>query len=238
MLNINVGGHSISIDPLPGAMDPSPYTEFLFERIVAQDSVPRDAIDIGCGSGALAILLAKSGVENVYALDINDTALEATKKNAQLNGVSDRIEIQEVDITESLDLEFNVGMVVSNPPSLPMRSKPDSEYDAFNYYGGEDGRLFIGSLIKNSPNILCEGGELLFINTSLANIGDTVKQLPKFGFHSFTCTVKELPFRESYYEHIDWFRELKQQGVAYYAEPDSGGKEIEYLYAVSCEFYG
>ncbi|RLM72385.1 methyltransferase domain-containing protein [Halorubrum sp. Atlit-26R] len=238
MLKIEAEGRSITIDPLPGAMDPSPYTEFLIERIVARDSVPREVVDVGCGSGALSIFLAKLGVKQVYAFDINDAALEATRKNTRINDVSDRVDVRKVDFTESLDSELDVDMVVSNPPSLPMRSKPDSEYDMYNYYGGEDGRKFIEKLIDNSPTVLKRGGRLLFIHTSLANVGDTVEQLPSSGFDSFDCSVSELPFRNSYYEHIDWFRELKERGVAHYEEPDDGGRETEYLYALSCEFSG
>lgn len=55
---------------------------------------PADALlDVGCGTGALAVLAAQLGVSQVRAIDIADAAVEATLRNMQLNDVVDRVQV-------------------------------------------------------------------------------------------------------------------------------------------------
>jgi len=53
--------------------------------------LPAHGLDLGCGSGILAIAAAKLGVEHLWALDIDQLAVDATLRNAGLNAVSDRL---------------------------------------------------------------------------------------------------------------------------------------------------
>ena len=232
-----MGDHSISIKPLSGAMDPSPYTEFLSRNIVNYnvDNV-QSALDLGCGSGALAIFLAKRGVDDVYATDINPSAIEATKLNAELNGVEDDIEIIYADMLSSLSCTGEIDLIVSNPPSLPMQEKPDTDYHMYNYYGGNKGRHFIEELINQSAGCLQNGGKIMFINTSLADVGATFKQLAKEDFSSFTSNCTSLKFREQYYEYFDWFNHLKDSGIAdYYSKNE---EHYEILYCITATYSG
>lgn len=54
-----------------------------------------DVLDLGCGSGILGIAALRLGASHVLALDIDDLAVKSTQKNAELNGVSDRIVAQQ-----------------------------------------------------------------------------------------------------------------------------------------------
>ncbi|RMG59054.1 MAG: 50S ribosomal protein L11 methyltransferase [Deltaproteobacteria bacterium] len=62
-----------------------------FIEKVFRDSRPRRCIDVGCGTGILAILMAKLGAEEVLAQDIDVKAVEIAGKNAAINGVGDRV---------------------------------------------------------------------------------------------------------------------------------------------------
>lgn len=229
MTDIDVADYSVSIKPLPGAMDPSQYTKFLSENIVKYDSAQIEtAIDLGCGSGALAILLAKMGVDQIYAFDINPSAIKATKLNAELNNVRSKIEIIQADISTQLGFSSSVDLIVSNPPSLPMPEEPRSEYDMYNYYSGRNGRKFIKKLISLSSTQLSAEGILVFINTSLADVGETFKQLPEENFMSFSVNCKQIEFQDQYYEYIDWFEKLKKGGVSEYSLIDETHYETLY----------
>lgn len=68
---------------------------WLGQRMRAAEDRPLqgiDVIDYGCGSGVLAIAAALLGARSVLAIDIDPQALEATRRNADANGVADRIE--------------------------------------------------------------------------------------------------------------------------------------------------
>lgn len=62
----------------------------LLERVVHATPAPR-ALDVGCGSGILAISAARLGVTRVDAIDIDPDAVAATEENARRNGVADRV---------------------------------------------------------------------------------------------------------------------------------------------------
>eukprot|EP00119_Amphimedon_queenslandica_P004067 XP_003391617.1 PREDICTED: uncharacterized protein LOC100635373 [Amphimedon queenslandica] len=68
-----------------------PTTRLCLERLVANPPRDQDVLDYGCGSGILAIVAAVLGAKRVLAFDIEPQALEATKRNAERNRVSDRI---------------------------------------------------------------------------------------------------------------------------------------------------
>jgi len=68
-------------------------------------------LDVGCGTGALAILAAQLGVPTIRAIDIADAAITATRTNMALNDVDGRIE---VDTTSVADLTGTYDIVMAN----------------------------------------------------------------------------------------------------------------------------
>ena len=76
-----------------------------------------DVLDVGCGTGVIAIMAAMLGASSVRAVDVASAAVEATRHNAIRNGVADRIE---VDTAPAADLHATYDLVVANilAPSL------------------------------------------------------------------------------------------------------------------------
>lgn len=104
---------------------PRPETEELVEWIINDekqkegDKKELKILDIGTGSGCIAISLAKNLPNaKVYALDVSKEAIKMAKKNAELNGVE--VAFLEKDILEELnaelDSDLNFDIIVSNPP--------------------------------------------------------------------------------------------------------------------------
>ncbi|MFA5059862.1 MAG: peptide chain release factor N(5)-glutamine methyltransferase [Candidatus Omnitrophota bacterium] len=151
---------------------PRPETELLVEALIKKSrSFKRDLriLDIGTGSGNIAIALAKN-IPNAFltAVDISLDALDLAKVNAQLNGVSDKINFTQSDLFSGLEQEAiseKFDIIVSNPPyikkedigRLPadVRREPVIALD-----GGEDGLEFYRRIIAHAQGFLNPGGFL------------------------------------------------------------------------------
>lgn len=105
----------------PAVLIPRPETELLVEavlaRVLKEESVR--ILDVGTGSGAIAIALAHNlPMAQVTAVDLSDAALAMAKENASAHGVIERVRFLASDLLEAFtDEVFDV--VVSNPPYVP-----------------------------------------------------------------------------------------------------------------------
>ncbi|SHG85485.1 [LSU ribosomal protein L11P]-lysine N-methyltransferase [Thermosyntropha lipolytica DSM 11003] len=70
-------------------------------------------VDAGCGSGILSIAAVKLGAARVWAMDIDDVAVKVARENVKLNGLEDKIQVEEGDIIEKI-AQLEVDMVLAN----------------------------------------------------------------------------------------------------------------------------
>ena len=121
-----------------------------------------DIIDLGCGSGCIAIYLKKHLDSNVTALDISPSALEVARKNAIIN----KQDITFINGDMSDELTSNYDIIISNPPYI--------KHDGFV----ED------SVLKYEPNLalFAEDNGLYFYKKIIIN---NMKHLNKNGFMAF-----------------------------------------------------
>ena len=115
-----------------------------------------DILDIGTGSGAIAISLKKAVNSNVTATDISKEALEVAKENASTNKVD--IEFINTNIYEGIDNKFDV--VISNPPYISYDEeimdivKNNEPHTAL--YADNNGLYFYEEILKNIKSIIKE----------------------------------------------------------------------------------
>lgn len=70
--------------------------------LVYREDCPRRVLDLGCGTGILAVAAAKLGAATVLAVDYSSLAVEAAERNCHLNGVVDMVQVQEGEAVEYL----------------------------------------------------------------------------------------------------------------------------------------
>jgi release factor glutamine methyltransferase len=174
-------GHTIRVNP--SVLIPRPETELLAVEAIdflnAALSIKPPwgpmaplAADVGTGSGAIAIALAKAVSElTVYATDKSKDALELAADNAASAGVSSRVTFLDGSMMEPLrDAAGGKGLtaIVSNPPYVTegeWRSLPDvvKDYEPRGaLLAGPEGLDYIAELIGDGPDLLAPGGLLAF----------------------------------------------------------------------------
>ncbi|MHA7831456.1 MAG: peptide chain release factor N(5)-glutamine methyltransferase [Flagellimonas sp.] len=139
---------------------------------------PLTILDIGTGSGCIAIALAKSLPDaEVYALDVSEKALDVAQKNAASNGVDIGFMHQDIFNPElELEFELHFDIIVSNPPYVRELEKKEIsknvkgfEPDTALFVSDEDPLLFYRAIIDFAENHLFKKGMLyLEINQYLA----------------------------------------------------------------------
>jgi release factor glutamine methyltransferase len=107
---------------------PRPATERLVRAALERiDGGRKRVADVGTGSGAIAVALAASKPDiEVWAVDTSGHAVELARRNAERNGVADRVHVVEGDLLEPVPVPVDV--VVANLPYLP-DSLHDARYD-------------------------------------------------------------------------------------------------------------
>lgn len=152
-----------------GVLIPRPETELLVEK--ALDSLggaPARVLDLCCGSGCIGISIQKLAENTlVTCVDLYDAPIEFTNKNAEKNGVADRLTVIRADVTAKPELTEKFDMIVSNPPYISSREldflqrevqrEPREALD-----GGKDGLDFYRAIAENWLCLLNEGGKVFF----------------------------------------------------------------------------
>lgn len=160
----SVGFMGLEFHVEPAVLVPRPDTEILCEEALSRIRPGMRVLDIGTGSGALAVSIAHHAPEcHVTAVDVSDAALAVAVGNARANGAA--VRFVKSDLLAALAGEvFDV--IVSNPPYISRQEMdalmPETRREpALALFGGEDGLDFYRRICREAPAQLREGGCLL-----------------------------------------------------------------------------
>ncbi len=189
--------YGLQFEVNPATLIPRPETSELIEWIIQSEQRPDLSIlDIGTGSGCIAISLAKQLKEaSVTAIDISQEALLTAFRNAQRNNVS--VCFGKVDILNTEEAERclpeSFDLIVSNPPYIKESEKTDMEKNvlAFEphtalFVPDNDPLLFYRQIARFGQNHLKTDGTLYFeINREHGT--ETTEMLQAFGYKNISC---------------------------------------------------
>lgn len=152
----------------PNVLIPRPDTEILVETVLAysKENGIDKIVDIGTGSGCIAISLNKYGMKDVTAVDISKEALKVAAENAKLNDAA--INFVESDLLSAIPGNNKFQAIVSNPPyivksiiaTLMDEVKACEPMTALD--GGEDGLDFYRKIVAQSRDYLMDDGWIFF----------------------------------------------------------------------------
>ena len=162
----NFYGYDFIVDK--NVLIPRLDTEFLVEKVIEEIKLRESKVsvlDIGTGSGAIAITINKETEALVTAVDVSLDAIDIAKKNAKLNKAN--IDLIQSDLFENIsNLKFDI--IVSNPPYIESREIEglDKEVKDFEPIlaldGGDDGLIFYRKIIEDAEKHLNSNGKIFF----------------------------------------------------------------------------
>lgn len=199
-----------------GVLIPRSDTEITVEKVIenAMDVEQPNIVDMCTGSGAIAVSLAVNIPEaRVWAVDIDNCALDCCSINVKRFGLESRVRIVKSDLFENIKEEGlidNTDVIVSNPPYIQSAAIQELSINVRGYEphlaldGGEDGLVYYRRIIRDSVSLLKSNGILAF--EIGYDQGDKVKNImEKSGYYDNINIEKDL----AGYDRCVWGRKIQ-----------------------------
>jgi len=152
-------------------------------------------LDMGTGCGILAVLAAEKADE-VLAVDINPYAIRCAKKNAEINGVKDKVEFLLGDLFEPIKPKGIFDLIIFNAPYLPSEIGEEKSWIGKAWAGGKTGRKVIDRFISGAPNFLRRNGRIMLVQSSLSNVNESLDAFNKLGLNAKVIAETKVPFEK------------------------------------------
>lgn len=209
-----VAGQPIILRSDPLVFKPTLTTSLLTEQVLVAGVHDRTVLDLGCGSGPIAIVLAKAGAKFVYATDLMHDACALARSNARLNAVDDRISVRQGNLFEPVrELQFDV--IVDDVSGVADEvARLSSWFPPGVPLAGPDGSDLTIEMLKHAQRHLNPGGCLFFPVLSLSNAARIVDVARQIYEGRLTCVAsKHVPFNHELKEHLEALHDLRSRGL-------------------------
>lgn len=196
----NVDFYDVNLLVNENVLIPRFETETLVEKTINYSkelTKPLNILDIGTGSGAIAITLAKHLNCHVLATDISKEALKTALENAKRNNV--QIEFKQSDILKNIQGKFDI--IISNPPYISKEETIDelvkNNEPHIALYAEEQGLYFYRNILENIKPYLKEKSLIAF-EIGMTQSNAITKIAENYLPHSKIITEKDLTGKDRY----------------------------------------
>ena len=186
--------HDLLLKTDSRALIPRPETEQLVEKVMeSQSGIDKEfsILDLGTGSGAIAISLAVHFPRAaITATDKDGDTLELAKENALLCGMQNRIEFVRSDWFSDLDKKLDFDVIASNPPYLTAQELDEAEIEVKEHeprsalMAGDDGLSDLRQIIEGAIHYLVPEGDL-WLETGIDQRGRLLMLCEEFGYSQY-----------------------------------------------------
>lgn len=147
---------NVMLDPgLAFGTGTHPTTSMCLEWLDSLDLAGKTVIDFGCGSGILAIAALKLGANHAIGIDIDPQAIQASRDNAERNGVSDRLSLY---LAKDQPDNLQADVVVANILAGPLRELAP----LISILPAENGLLGLSGILASQADSVCEAYQHAF----------------------------------------------------------------------------
>ncbi|WP_435218243.1 HemK2/MTQ2 family protein methyltransferase [Streptomyces sp. bgisy034] len=202
----------------PGVYTPQWDTGLLARALGREDvGSATEVLDLGTGSGALAIQAARRGAR-VTAVDISRLAVLTTRVNALLAGR--RVRVRHGDLADAVPGR-SYDIVVSNPPYVPSpAARLPRRGRSRAWEAGRNGRAFVDRICTAAPAVLRPGGVLLIVHSGLCDSRTTLRHLSDAGLRAAVTERATVPYGPVLRSRRRW---LVREGLA---DPSENREEL------------
>ncbi|MZD10745.1 methyltransferase [Streptomyces sp. SID5785] len=191
----------------PGVYTPGRDTALLL-RALGTEPVDGSStvLDLGTGSGILALHAARSGAA-VTAVDVSWRAVWTARLNARMARTSVRVRRHDLGSTKGLDSVRRLGpfdLVLSNPPYVPSPQQPPHRGEAQAWDGGPVGRAVVGRVCDAAAQVLRPSGTLLMVHSALCGEEETLQHLAHLGMKGAVVDRAFVPFGPVMLDRRNW----------------------------------
>ncbi|MGQ0842886.1 MAG: HemK2/MTQ2 family protein methyltransferase [Sporichthyaceae bacterium] len=189
---------------LPGVYEPEADTHLLLDTVLAE-GVPdhAHALDIGTGTGRIALALKAAGAAHVQAVDVSRRAVLSARINARLHRLP--LRVRRSDVLGHVEERFD--LIVANPPYVPSGGPMPRRGRSRTWHGGADGRAVLDRVCRDAPRLLKPNGVCWLVHSGLCGPQRTLDLLEQAGLEAEIVRKERIPFGPVLRAHAEWLRD-------------------------------
>ncbi len=152
----------------------------------------RHVLDVGAGTGALALAASRAGAASVTAVDLSMRSVTATWLNSRLHRAP--VSVRRGDLFAPVgDQKFD--LIMANPPYVPAETAVLPRYRIARCWdAGPDGRALLDRICVGAAERLTDEGVVLLVHSAVCSVGDTIARLADAGLDGEVIERGRIPF--------------------------------------------